>query len=69
MPTVEQLAAMPTMPRSVIRARANGSHDVVAWELGHDGRWYRFNDRRNPANLNLVAVLYVAEPSEQEGAA
>ena len=60
MPSVEQLTAMPTTLGSVIWARANGQHDPHAWELGGDGKWYRFNDRRSSRDLNLVEVLRVA---------
>ena len=67
MPTIEQLAAMPKTPGSVILARANGSQQVHAWELDTAGRhWLRFNDRRSPTNLNLVQVLYVA-PDTDDG--
>jgi hypothetical protein len=64
MPTPAEIEAMPTTPGSVIRARANGSHQIHAWELGADRRWYRYNDRRSPGNLNLIEILHVEPPTD-----
>jgi hypothetical protein len=69
MPTIEQLAAMPTQratlpttPGSAIRARAAGKAHVDIWVLHDDRSWCDTNgDRRiRPGQLNLTQVLYVA---------
>jgi hypothetical protein len=60
MATLEQLAALPKTPGSVVRASAAYSPRVRAWELCLDGAWRDvWGARRTGAQLKDVTVLHV----------
>jgi hypothetical protein len=63
MPTPDQIAAMPTTPGSIVRARVPFEDEsrVRAWELHADGKWWdTYGARRHVAQLRGVTVIHDA---------